>query len=131
MDDGRFVNIEYTKALLTDIVIYENKTFEEIKRYSFEEKFVFTDLNIINDVILLMGFKRVDNGIQHMDFKLENDILTYKEISKEEYRANSQAARRFDENLKKDIEAAKSLGIDLSGIINLLNWESGDENETI
>ena len=66
-----------------------------------------------------------------MDFKLENGILTYKEISKEEYRANSQAARRFEENLKKDIEASKSLGIDLSGIINLLNWESGDDNETI
>lgn len=131
MDDGRFVNIEYTKALLTDIVIYEKDTFEEIKRYSFEEKFVFTDLNIIDDVIFLMGYKRVDNGIQHMDFKLENDILTYKEISNEEYRANSQAAKRFEENLKKDIEAAKSLGIDLSGLINLLNWESGDDNETI
>ena len=26
MDEGRFVNIESTKALLTDIVIYENKT---------------------------------------------------------------------------------------------------------
>ena len=116
-DDKNFINLQYMDGLVSNIVVYNKDTFEEAKRYSFENKIVLTSLEIGNDGIYLIGFIRpisYDNGEEnnYMAFRFNDSILEGVEISKKEYFLNGVMKNNifpidsFNENFLKGYDVS-------------------------